>query len=312
MAKLFKKSGSSQKAANKPVKTRFKNYQSFQLQKRITPEGGKLPGSLWLFGQALLLLKRNLKLFAGMAAVYSVLYLLLVQGVTALHGLDTAKETLNQSLSGLATGAALFAQLLGRSAALSATANTYQILITIVASLALIWTFRQVYGGKLPRIRDGFYLGMYPLVPFLLVLLVVMLELLPFAIGTAVVTTVINNGIAATGVEIALWCTGFLVLAVLSLYFITSSIFGLYIACLPNMEPMQALRSARELIRGRRWLVMRKVLFLPFALLLLAAALFIPAILYLTSFVGWLSFFYFVTALTVGHSYMYRLYRSLI
>lgn len=319
MAKLFKKPGGGKKEAGKPAKTEFKSYQSFQLQKPIRPETAgapRVPGSFRLFGQALLILRRNLKLFAGMAAVYALLFLLFVQGLTALDGLHEAKETLEQSMTGafagILSGAALFTQLLGNSAALSATANTYQIIIMLIASLALIWALRQVYADKVPRIRDGFYQGMYPLVPFLLVLLMVVIELLPFAIGAAVLTTVISNGIAATGLEIALWSTGLLVLTIVSLYLITSSLFALYIACLPDMEPMQALRSARELVRGRRWQIMRKVLFLPLSLLIIAALIFIPAIMFITSFVGWLFFLFSMVALAFAHSYMYRLYRSLI
>lgn len=318
MAKLLKKPGGEKKEANKPAKTEFKSYLSFRLQKRIKPQDDnpKLPSSFRLFGEALLVLKHNLKLFAGMAAVYALLYFVLVQGLTALHGLDDNKEVLNQtmtgSFAGVLSGAALFTQLLGTSATLSSTANTYQFIVTIIASLALIWALRQVYGNQLPRIRDGFYRGMYPLVPFLLVLLVIALELLPLALGAGLLTTVIANGIAATGVEIALWSTGFLVVAVLSLYLITSSVFALYIVCLPDMEPLQALRSSRELVRSRRWQVMRKLLFMPFALLVIAAVIFIPAIMFVTPIIGWMYFLFLMVALAVAHSYLYRLYRSLI
>ena len=55
--------------------------------------------------------------------------------------------------------------------------------------------------------------------------------------------------------------------------------FALYIVTLPDMTPMKALRSARELVRYRRWTVLRKVLFLPLMLLVVAAIIMVPIII---------------------------------
>lgn len=311
------KKPATNKKVGKSAKTEFKGYESFRLQKRLKPEvETNVPGSFRLFGQALLFLKRNFKLFGGMAIVYGLLYLAFVQGLTALNGLDQTKQTLEGtvtgSLAGVATGAALFAELLGNAATLSATATTYQFLITIIASLALIWTIRKVHAGAKVRIRDGFYWGMYPLIPFLLVLFVIALQLLPFAIGGTIFTTVIENKVAVTGVEIALWATGFFILMLVSLYLITSSFFALYVVSLPDVAPMQALRSARQLVRGRRWLVLRRMLFLPFALLIIGAVVMIPVLILVTPIAGWVFFLFIITALAVAHSYLYKLYRTLI
>ncbi len=52
----------------------------------------------------------------------------------------------------------------------------------------------------------------------------------------------------------------FFLLAMLTLIYVKSSLFALYIVTLPDMTPMKALRSARELARYRRWTVLRKIL----------------------------------------------------
>lgn len=317
MAKRFKKSVPAKKPTDdKPEKTEYKLYQSFRLQKRIKNDVPKVTGSFRLFGQALVGLKNNTKLFTGIILIYGLLYLVFVQGITALNGLDEAKITLEESLTGnlsqIAIGAALFAQLITNPATLSTTANTYQFLITIMASLVLIWTMRQVFAGNKPRIRDGFYRGMTPLIPFLLVLLVVVLELLPAALGAGILGMVVDNGFAATGVEIVLWGVIFFILAVVSLYLVTSLIFVLYIVTLPDMTPLAALRAARQLVLGRRWQVMRKILFLPLVLLLAAAAILIPAVIFALPAAAWIFFLYILVALAVVHSYMFNLYRSLI
>jgi hypothetical protein len=93
---------------------------------------------------------------------------------------------------------------------------------------------------------------------------------------------------------------------------ITSSLFALYIVTLPNMQPMKALRTARQLVRHRRMLVMRKLLFLPFIMLIISAVVTVPVILYATPIAEWLFFALTMIALAVFHSYIYVLYRELI
>jgi hypothetical protein len=93
---------------------------------------------------------------------------------------------------------------------------------------------------------------------------------------------------------------------------VSSSVFALYIVTLPDVTPMQALRSARELVRHRRWSIARKVLFLPVSLLVIAAAIMIPVILLLTPASEWAFFVLSMFSLAVIHSYMYGLYRELL
>jgi hypothetical protein len=124
--------------------------------------------------------------------------------------------------------------------------------------------------------------------------------------------TIIGANIAATGVEQALWALLALVLSMVSLYMITSSIFALYIVTLPDMSPMHALRSARQLVANRRWTIMRKLLFLPVVLFVLAAVIVLPVILFATPVVPLVFYTLSMLLLPMLHGYMYTLYRSLI
>jgi hypothetical protein len=146
----------------------------------------------------------------------------------------------------------------------------------------------------------------------MLVLLVIAAELLPLILGVGLYGIVTTNGIAATPIELVLWGLLSMVLATLSIYMICSSIFALYIVCLPNMTPMRALRSARELVRYRRWAVIRKVIFLPCILLALAACILIPLILLATPLASWVFLLLSTTLLAIVHAYIYAVYRSLL
>ena len=291
-------------------------YRSFRMHKRIKPPR-TLPGAFRLLGRSLLVLKRHWKLFLAITLVYGILNIILVRGLAGGTDLTHIKSALNQSFSGhgskITTGLTLFVYMLGSSGNSSnANAGVYQTLLIILVSLATIWALRQVYTDTKIRMRDAFYRGIAPFVQFILVLLVIGLQLLPLLLGALLYSTVMSGGIAVYAVEKVLWALFFASLALATLYMLTSSLFALYVVTLPDMTPIKALRSARELVRFRRWEVLRKVIFLPVALLVIAAIIMFPLILLLTPAAEWIFFALTMAGLLVIHSYMYALYRELL
>jgi hypothetical protein len=194
----------------------------------------------------------------------------------------------------------------------SQTAGAYQLFLALITSLAVIWSLRQLLANHPLRLRDAYYRGMYPLIPFILVLLIVSLQLLPLLIGSSLYSLVITNGIAVNALEKGLWLVFFLALALWTLYMISASLFALYIVTLPEMTPLKALRSARELVHGRRWTVLRKILYLPLLLLVVAAIIMVPIIIWLTALAQWVFFLLTMFSLIAIHTYMYNLYRELL
>jgi hypothetical protein len=293
-------------------------YQSFRLQKKVkrdTPQQ-PIPSGWTILKGTFRIFKQNWKLFVGIAAVYAFLNLMLVSGFSAVN-LTDAKKSFGNVVSGeinqAATGLSLFVYLLGNSnTTATPSASVYQIVLGVIISLAVVWALRQVNAGNKPRIRDAFYQGMYPLVPVVLVLLVIGLELLPLGAGAFIYTLVVNNGIAATAVEQMMWLGLFLLLGTATVYMLCSTLFALYIVSLPDMTPMAALRSARQLVLHRRWTVVRKVLFLPVALILLSALVLTPLIMFLTPVAPWVFFAMSMVLLPIVHGYLYTLYRSML
>jgi hypothetical protein len=301
-----------------PRRLQAGKYRSFHLSKRIKAKPRhNVPGAFRLLGRSLRVLKRHWKLFLGIALIYGILNMVLVRGFSAGTDLATVKSTFRSALgSGLGSfgsSVTVFVYLLGTTGnTTSAAANAYQIMLAIIVSLALIWTLREAYAGHKTRIRDGFYRGMHPLVTFLLVLAVVALESAPMLVGMFLFLTVMNNGIAVGGLEQALWTMILLVLTLISLYMVTASLFALYIVALPDATPVQSLRAAAKLVRFRRWLIMRKIVFLPLALLVLAGIVMVPIILIVPAAAPWAFFVVSMLLLPVIHSYMYALYRALL
>lgn len=300
-------------------KVKQSQYKTFRLSKRIKHPKKQITGAFRLFAASLRLLIKEWRLFGGIVLIYLILTVVLVKGFGVSSDISQLKTTVLEFFDGnwaqLTTSFALFALLIGSAnSTASEVASAYQSMLLLVTSLVLIWALRQSLAAKQIKVtvRDAFYKGLYPIVPFLLVLIVIALQLIPMLLATFLYSTVVATGLAVTSIEKGLWTVLCGLLAVLSLYMVTSSIFALYIVTLPDVRPMQALRSARDVVLHRRWLIMRKLLFLPLALLLLAAVIVVPIIIVAPAVAEWVFFGLSMTTLAVSHSYIYHLYRELL
>lgn len=300
----------------KPRRPKRPKYKSLRLQKRITHHV-KLPSVYRITKKAFRTVWDQKALFLGITFIYGFLNLVLVQGIAGSTDTSVLKEGLDEiftgNLGGLASSLSIFSIMLSSAGnSISQTAGAYQMFLALIGSLAIIWALREVLAGKNVRIRDAFYRGMYPLIPFILIMFVIALQIIPIIVGSGLYSIVVNNGIAVLFVEKFLWAMLYGLLGLLTLYMLSSSIFALYIVTLPDMTPVKALRSARELVRYRRWTILRKIISLPIILLITAAVIMVPIIIWLTPLAQWVFFMLTMSALLAIHAYMYTLYRELL
>ncbi len=280
------------------------------------PVRPKFPNSWQILLTTLRFWGRHGQVLAIYVLVLAGLSLLLVHNfgadVSALKSQVSQYVGTSAPVGSLAT----FALYLGNSgSSAQGAAGVYQYLLLIIASLSMIWLLRQLLSDNPPatlRVRDAFYQGMYPLIPFVLVLLVLSLELLPLIIGSFFYTTVVQNGIAVGAVQDIAWLLVLVVGAVISLWLLATSFFAIYIVTLPNMTPVLALRNARQLSRGQRANIIRKSIVLMVLLLLVSAVLLLPVIAVLPRLAGVVLFSIGVIAVPFVHSYFYTLYRELL
>jgi hypothetical protein len=272
----------------------------------------RLPASWTVAARACSTVWNNRWLFLGIASIYILFYVFLVRGLHASADLMQLKQLL-YGIDTLSSNVALLAFLITSPGERTNDGTTaYLIILAVITSLAIVWALRQVMSGAKVRIRDSFYKGMYPLVPVLLVLLVIALQSLPFIISAALYDLVIKNGIAVSVLERVLWSLMMVAGAAVSLYFLSSSVMALYIAALPEMTPVKALRSARELVRGRRLPVLRKLLFLPAVAVILAGIIMLSVIALWTPGAPWALFGLSMAGIVLAHAYLYTLYRELL
>ncbi len=298
------------------IKQKPKTYKSFRLSKKLK-HPSTLPKARNMFTQTCRLFWDNRRVFSWVIGLFFVLTIVFVQGLQATNEVDEIKLIIEDLFDGATgqffAGITVLSILSGSVVSASSdVAGVYQTILLILMSLATIYALRKIHAKGSVNVHEVFYNSTYPLVPFLLTLFVVGLQLIPLAIGGWLFSTVTVAGLAIHPVEQLMWATIFFLLAVLSLYMITSSIFALYIVTLPDMRPMQSLRSARKLVRLRRWEVLRKLLFLPFALLIIGAVVLLPIAILITPIAEYVVLLYFLLSVLFSYGYVYELYRELL
>ena len=311
-----KKPAKRAKPERQARKLKQPEYKSFKLHKRIQHPGEKLSSAWSLLKASNRHLYTHKKLFLGLTVIYMLLTIVFVRGFVVTTDLGLAKEAVQELFQGAAGQFAgsltVFSILLESSGAGTDAAAVYQSIIVIIMSLAAIWALRQTHAGQKISLKDAVYKSSYPLVPFVLVLVVIGLQMVPMFVANFVYKATVSGGIAVSGIEIILWSFLTFLLVLWSLYMVSASAFALYIVTLPDMTPLIALKSARNLVQFRRWVVLRKVLFLPVIIVVIGFAILLPVILFLTPISEIV--FLIVSAMVVAfsHSYLYTLYRELL
>ncbi len=314
MAKVMaKKSTSKNPSAYAAPPVQRSRFQKLRRTKQPKPKQTKLSGSFRLMRDSLLLILEHKRLFSGIMLVYVLVTIVMTGGLGAgISVTDTRNQIREAGGESLSGSLSVFGMMLSSVGGSTESSAAYQTLIVITVSLAIIWSLRQIMASQKTSVREAFYDGMTPLVPFILILFVVGLQLVPFLLAGTIYQATFNTGFAVGVVEKTLWATLSLTLLAASVYMLSSSVFALYIVTLPDMKPIQALRSARGLTRYRRWSLARKLLFLPLALLFIGALIIVPLIL-IAPVLAQLGFIVLmVIGLVIVHTYLYHLYRELL
>ncbi|MEI9914322.1 MAG: hypothetical protein WDN66_05120 [Candidatus Saccharibacteria bacterium] len=302
----------AKKATPKKKSTKATKSSKVQIVEQV-----KLSNVLRIAAGSWLIIWRNRKAFSLIILIYGFAYLILVLGLSSpasANGFNAEFSNITHGhLSSFYSGYSVFTFLVGSTASSgTAEGGAYQAFIVVIASLSIIWALRQLYSGTKIRVRDAYYLGMYPLIKYILIILFMLIELIPLAVGLGLYSLLFGNSVAATAIEKLISLVIVLGLVGLSAYLITSSTIALYIVTLPDMTPMKALRSAKSLVKGRRWSVFRKIIFLPVLLFIVAGIVILPFILVVPALSPWLFFIITLVGLVYVHSYLYSLYRGLI
>lgn len=153
-------------------------------------------------------------------------------------------------------------------------------LLVLMAWLTTVWLLRAFMAGHKPSLRDGLYNSGAPFIPTLLLSIFLLIQLVPAALAAIGVSAAMPTGLVNEGVEAMLFWTVVLLLMVLSLYWVTSTLIALVVVTLPGMYPLRALKTAHELVVGRRLRIVLRIVWLAGVTLLAWGVTLIPVIIF--------------------------------
>lgn len=274
------------------------------------------------------------KVFIPLSLVYLLLYAVLV-GVGSQEIYEQLGSSISEAGGDLLTGAfgpitqsgltVLALVTNGISPELSDAQRIFGVLLTLMAWLTTVWLLRNILAGNTVKMRDGLYSAGSPIVATAVVALIIALQLLPLALAAVGYSAAVSSGLLTNGgVEAMLFWIAASLLGILSLYWISSSLFAMVIITLPGMYPIKALRSSYRLLLGRRIRFLIRYLWMGVFIVALWAIVLIPSIL----FDSWLKSTWSATAwvpivpgvlLVLGtytvfwvSTYIYLLYRKVV
>jgi hypothetical protein len=296
----------------------------FLTKKRDASRSFKLPGYVRFSNEVWHTLWQNKGLFARFMILYAILSLLIVGTLTQSNYLSIRDSIAATSENlGISELMSIFTTTITSSGSDEATITSQVItgLIFLFGWLVIVWILRYRLSGNKIKLRDAIYNAGSPIAATFLLLLIIVAQLLPFALIMLAYVAVSGVGIINWDVAIenmAAWCA-LAVIAVLTLYWMATSFIALIIVTNPGVYPLQAIRMAGDVVIGRRLKILLRLLFMVLPLAVLWIVILIPIIL-LDNWLklDWLPLVPLFTlilstvTLTWAASYIYILYRRLI
>lgn len=213
----------------------------------------------------------------------------------------------------------------GLSAGSSESKQIFSFLLFLITWLVTIYLLRHLLTSKKKiKLRDALYNSLSPLLSTIVVGAVIFVEAIPLMIVIITYSAAVNTGFLQTPFYALLYVIFAGLLILLSAYLISSSLVALIAVSAPGLYPFQAIRSASNLLAGRRIKFILRVLYLLLVIGVLWALIMTPLIaldLGLKSQLTWLQGFPFVSlellimscfTTVYATTYLYLFYRHML
>ena len=263
-------------------------HRSFRLTRRRDYKRSlKLPGYWSLTVQVWQMFKKHWRTFVCLILLFAVLSMLLTS-VLSQDTYQQIKDMVDEANQDGILGSVLpvttvfFSVLSGQMNGGGVATGSQQIiavLIGLYAWLTTIWLLRAMLAGKKPKMRDGLYSGGGSVIALGVLMVILLVQLIPAALAVIVYGSANSSGLLDQTVALMLAAGTAILVAVLSLYWITSTIIATVIVTLPGMYPMKALRLAGDIVVGRRIRILLRLMWMILVLLIVWAVILIPIII---------------------------------
>ena len=280
------------------------------------------------------ILFRNWRIFLPLILVATFFYIILV-GLMSESTFVAFQNSLNETTEGFKNGEiGTFARsglLListittgGLSTGMSEAQQIFSVLLFIIIWLVVIYLLRHLLAGHRPKFRDGLYNALSPLISTLVVFAVIFVEAIPIMIVVITYSSAVKTNFLSTPFYALIYVIFAALLIILSVYLISSSLIALVAVSAPGLYPFVALRTASDLLAGRRIKFIGRLIYLVIVIAIIWVVIMTPLIaldLWLKSVFDWLTGIPIVsiellimTCFTTVYitTYLYLFYRRLL
>lgn len=200
----------------------------------------------------------------------------------------------------------------------------FMILLFLIMWLTTIYLLRHFMAGGKPKLRDGLYNALAPLISTFLVLAVIFVQAIPVILVVITYSAAVATGFLSTPFYALVYFIFAALMILITTYLLSSSLIALVAVSATGVYPMQALSTASDLMAERRTKFIIRLVYLLIVVALIYAITLTPIILldlWLKSFwtfiAGWpiVPFFMLIVTCFVfvyATVYIYRYYRWLL
>ena len=292
------------------------------------------PGLLSHAIESLKMLFKNWRLFLPLILIIAIFNVLLVglmsedTYVTFQNSLDeTSKNIKAGELGTFARSGLLLISTIttgGLSQGMTESQQVSAIILFLITWLVTIYLVRHRLAGHKIKLRDGFYNALAPFISTLVVLAIIFIEAIPLMIVIITYSAAVATNFLATPFYALIYFIFAALLIILSVYLISSSLIAFVAVSAPGLYPLVAIRTAHELLAGRRIKFIIRIIYLFFVLIVVWVIIMLPLIaldLALKKNISWLqgipvvSFeLLLMTCFSAVYSsiYLYLFYRKLL
>ena len=319
----------------KQKRARVRLHQSFKRSYREDyARKLSVPGLLHHAGDTFVAIFKNWKLFLPLiifAVVFNVVLVGLMSEDTYVQFQKILEDT-NTSIAGGEIGNFAKAGLLlvstvttgGLTGGLGEAQTIFAVIIFLLIWLVTIYLLRLRLAGKRVKLRDGLYNAFSPLVSTFVIFLIAALQAIPIFLVVFLYSAAVQTDFLSTPFYALVFFIFALSMLTLSGYLLSSTLVALVAVTAPGLYPMTAMKTASDLMAGRRIRFLIRIIFLVLVLAVVWVVVMLPLMtidLWLKGLIDWLNGVPFVPVLLLimtcftfiyVAAYLYLYYRRLL
>lgn len=252
--------------------------------------GLEVPGMMYHIFATFRIIFKNWKLFLPLmviAVILNALFVGIMDEANYVQFQDimdqTSVEVAGGDIGNVAKAGLLLISTVttgGLSGESSEAAVVFGVLIFLVLWLTTIYLLRHRLAEHEVKLRDGLYNAMTPLISTLLVFVVAVIQCIPIFLLMVVYSAAVQTEFLATPFYALVFFIFAALMMVISGYLLSGTLMALVAVSAPGLYPMKALRTASELMMGRRVKLILRLVALILVLGLTWVMVMLPLILF--------------------------------